>query len=321
MGNDAMNILSDTVSVGTLGVLDIRKGRVNVPLSGAAVGDSMNAAANLFTGEQMRDKTADFFSSSTMKGIETAVGIIAGIAVTAGVGSALAAPAAGAEAAAAAGTGVAAADTAAAPLAIEAAGEVAGGGTALAGEGAAAAGIPLASGVAPTAAEAAGAALTGPVGSVAAPVAESAAPGGLANMVGAGEGAGVGGAPLSGLPAVTESAPALASAAPSSVAPEAMSEITGKAATLKTVGAQGFWNSLSPGAQTALITGGFALSNMGTGAMSGLFQGASAKQRLELEQLINSQYQAQIQYKNKNNAYAPLLTFKQPAGLANTPGA
>lgn len=201
------------------------------------------------------------------------------------------------------GFGTAEAGTA--PLATTAAAEVG------AGTGA----VPLASGVpgSTTAAETGAASLTGTVSpTVAAPAAESTAPGGLANMVGAGESSAPKG--LTGLPTVATNATA---------APETagyLGEIGSKANSLEQLGAKGFWASLSPGAQTALITAGMVGGQTITGGMAGLFAGASAQQKLELEQLINAQYQQQIQYKNRNNSYAPLLTFKPSGpGLANTP--
>lgn len=73
----------------------------------------------------------------------------------------------------------------------------------------------------------------------------------------------------------------------------------------------------SPTVKAALTMGGvMAGGQMITGAMGGLFQGLSAQKQLQLEQLINQQNQAQRQYLNKNNAYAPNLAFKQPGVLA-----
>lgn len=193
------------------------------------------------------------------------------------------------------GFGTAEAGTA--PLAAAAAGEVA------AGTGA----VPLAAGTAAetSAADIAAAQMTGPVSSTVAPAAaESTTTGGLANMVGAGAGE-----------AATSAAPAASSLAPETAG--YVGEITGKAGTLNQLGAQGFFASLSPGAQTALITGGFIGAQTVAGGLQGMFAGASAEQKLELEKLINEQYQTQIQYKNKNNSYAPLVAFK-PQGLANT---
>lgn len=118
-------------------------------------------------------------------------------------------------------------------------------------------------------------------------------------------------------PAVTT--PSLASSVPSTLTPEITSEITGAAPSLNSAAsAKGWFESLSPGAQTAMITGGMVGGQMLTGAMGGLFAGVSAQKKLELEQLINQQRENQVQLTNKNNSYAPLLTFKQP-GMINAP--
>lgn len=104
----------------------------------------------------------------------------------------------------------------------------------------------------------------------------------------------------------------------SDVIGNANAELSTKVAELGTKDTKSWFESLSPGAQTALITGGFTAAQMVTGAAGGLFAGVSAQKKLELERLINDQTQAQIQYKNKNNSYAPLLNFQQP-GMVNTP--
>ena len=65
-----------------------------------------------------------------------------------------------------------------------------------------------------------------------------------------------------------------------------------------------------------MTTAGQGLS----GAAAGWFQGASAEQRIEFEKLINEQNRNQINYQNKNNQYAPLLSFAGgPAGPAGAP--
>ena len=46
-----------------------------------------------------------------------------------------------------------------------------------------------------------------------------------------------------------------------------------------------------------------------SGAASGWYAGASAEQKLEFDKLMNEQRQNQVQYLNKNNTYAPLLSF------------
>ena len=248
-------------------------------------------------------------------------GPLAGTAFNAVGGLAGAAGGAGAFA----GTAAAGAEGAPAASALTEAGTVAGGGA-----------VNIAPGAAESAstADVAGASLNGPVGSVAPTEVASTAPGGVGNMVGADAGTGVGGEPLTGLantpPDSTAPAPLDCHYTP--VRPECgaherkrtafTNEIGSKAGDLNGMDTKSWFASLSPGAQTALVTGGFAGAQMLTGGMQGLFAGVSAQKRLELDQLINSQYQNQVQYKNKNNQYAPLLTFKAPPnGLAQTPGA
>ncbi len=70
-------------------------------------------------------------------------------------------------------------------------------------------------------------------------------------------------------------------------------------------------NKLEPWqkAQLGLVGG-----QMGAGLIGGLFQGYSAAQQLELQQLINQQNQAQREYQNRNNAYAPQIRFTSPSG-------
>lgn len=46
-----------------------------------------------------------------------------------------------------------------------------------------------------------------------------------------------------------------------------------------------------------------------SGAAAGWYQGASAEERLEFDKLMNAQRQGQVEYLNRNNAYAPLLQF------------
>lgn len=53
-----------------------------------------------------------------------------------------------------------------------------------------------------------------------------------------------------------------------------------------------------------------------SGLAAGYYQGLSAEERLKFDQLINQQNQNQVQYLNKNNQYAPLVTFNRP-GLIN----
>jgi hypothetical protein len=128
----------------------------------------------------------------------------------------------------------------------------------------------------------------------------STAPGGLANL------AGLPGGTVAGPAAISTAAPNAAS----NTVPSLASSVPPSTKTVEEA-AKSFWDS--PAGQSVMVTGGFAGAQMITGAMQGMFQGMSAQKKLELEQLINKQYQAQIQYKNKNNAYAPLLTFKPTA--------
>lgn len=53
------------------------------------------------------------------------------------------------------------------------------------------------------------------------------------------------------------------------------------------------------------------------GLAGGYFQGLSAEERLELEKLINSQNQAQRELYNRNNAYAPKISFSRTSGMIN----
>lgn len=76
---------------------------------------------------------------------------------------------------------------------------------------------------------------------------------------------------------------------------------------------KGWWGGLSDTTKGMIaISGGQMLA----GAAGGWFQGLSAADRLELDQLINEQKQAQIQYQNKNASYAPSLKFNGPTGPA-----
>jgi hypothetical protein len=163
-------------------------------------------------------------------------------------------------------------------------------------------GIPLTPGAlsSATGADIAGASLQGPIGAVA-PAVETAstAPGGLAN--------------LAGLPATASSvAPTVAS-----VAPETAGYVNAMttAQAIQAANAAPSIASLSEPVKMALILAG---GQMLTGGAGGLFTGLSAQKKLELEQLINQQNEQQRQYLNRNNQYAPLVTFKKPPSLANS---
>lgn len=94
----------------------------------------------------------------------------------------------------------------------------------------------------------------------------------------------------------------------------------GNGVTPPTAGANmtDWFKNLPPSMQASLaMTAGQGLS----GAAGGLFAGMSAEQKLDLEKVINDQRQAQVQYQNKNAAYAPKLRFNGPtqaAGLMST---
>lgn len=49
--------------------------------------------------------------------------------------------------------------------------------------------------------------------------------------------------------------------------------------------------------------------------IGGMFQGQSASNALELQKRQMDQDQAQRELINKNNAYAPLLTYGRPSGM------
>lgn len=80
-----------------------------------------------------------------------------------------------------------------------------------------------------------------------------------------------------------------------------------------------WWAAQPEMVKAALLYGGISTGGqLVTGALGGMFEGVAAEKRLALEQLINSQRENQVQYLNKNNAYAPLLTFKPNAGVLDT---
>lgn len=82
-------------------------------------------------------------------------------------------------------------------------------------------------------------------------------------------------------------------------------------------GIASWWNSLPPTMQAMIATtGGQTIA----GAAGGLFQGMAASDKLELEKLINQQNENQRQLQNKNNSYAPRLSFAKPS-LINSPRA
>ena len=67
-----------------------------------------------------------------------------------------------------------------------------------------------------------------------------------------------------------------------------------------------FWDNLPDWQKAQLVTTG---AQGVTGLASGFFEGLSAEERLQFDQLINQQNQSQREYLNTNNAYAPRLTF------------
>lgn len=66
--------------------------------------------------------------------------------------------------------------------------------------------------------------------------------------------------------------------------------------------------------QQLMTTGVQALAGFG----GGILEGITAEDKIALERLINSQNETQRQYLNKNNAYAPRLTFASNPGLLTT---
>lgn len=107
---------------------------------------------------------------------------------------------------------------------------------------------------------------------------------------------------------------------PSTMAPTAdfSGELSSKVGGLNNTDTRGWFSTLSPGTQAAMITGGLTVAQMATGAMSGIFQGVSAQKKLELEQLINSQSQTQRQRLNTNNEYAPKVEFRPQPGMVGS---
>lgn len=80
--------------------------------------------------------------------------------------------------------------------------------------------------------------------------------------------------------------------------------------------AAGLWASMPDYMKYAAMTTGMQGV---TGLASGYYQGLSAEEQLNFQKLMNQQNQNQVQYLNKNNAYAPLVTFgqKPTTGLIN----
>lgn len=130
--------------------------------------------------------------------------------------------------------------------------------------------------------------------------------------------------PVSSAPGVPTPAASVTSApgAPMTVAPSVstVSQTLGQAPPVGDGGSkvQGFWDRLPDWQKAQLtVTGGQALS----GLAGGFFEGLSAEERLEFDQLINSQTQAQRELTNRNNAYAPTLSFQRAgSGLLATGG-
>lgn len=92
----------------------------------------------------------------------------------------------------------------------------------------------------------------------------------------------------------------------------------GAANTIVPKTAEGLWSSMPDYMKYAAITTG---TQGLSGLASGYYQGLSAEEKLNFEKLVNQQNQNQVQYLNKNNAYAPLVKFNtQPnptTGLIN----
>lgn len=323
----AINVVSDVMSLTPFtgfGMIDIAKGRLNVPFSGAHMGNLARSVSNLTTGEQMRGEVADTFGTPLAKQIETGVGAAALTAITLGAGGAFA------------GAG-------------EAGAAAAGEGTAAAGEGlASSAGSSAAleaGGVAPTAAASApDLAALGESGAVTStgsiPVSQgalaSATPADIAG-VGLQSGGEIG--PVASAPTMT-----------GSLVPDAPTVVPGTESTLNSAngtltqgatkapyasmneGAKGWgiiekapetaagmknwFQQLDPIAQGAVLYGGTQLL---AGAAQGSFAGMSEQKKIALATLINEQNQTQRQRLNTQNSYAPSLKFNpHPATLPNT---
>lgn len=75
------------------------------------------------------------------------------------------------------------------------------------------------------------------------------------------------------------------------------------------------WGKLPDWAKYSAVTSG--IQGL-TGLAAGYYQGLSAEERLNFDKMIEQNKQNQIQYLNKNNAYAPKVTFNKPAGALNT---
>jgi hypothetical protein len=69
----------------------------------------------------------------------------------------------------------------------------------------------------------------------------------------------------------------------------------------------GWFSSLSPNDKTmlALVAG-----QAGSGLLGGMFQGMNASEQLDFQRLVNQQNYGQMQYLNRNNQYAPKLSFQ-----------
>lgn len=76
--------------------------------------------------------------------------------------------------------------------------------------------------------------------------------------------------------------------------------------------AKGMFDAMPEWMKYAAITQG--IGSLGSLA-GGYMQGATAQDQLEFQKLVNQQGQNQVQRLNTQNAYAPRLTFNQPAGI------
>jgi len=324
-GLNALDVVSDVANMTPLtgfGMIDISKGRLNVPFSGAHMGTWARSFGNLATGEQVRGDVNDTLSTPLAKQIETGVGIAVLTAITAGAGGAFSGAEAGAEAGAAGAeagaagaeagaagaeaggvSAAAASPTVASGLAAEAAPPVATGSLAALTDGVPvtaaslpASGIPVSAGAlqSATAADVAGASLTGPVGSVA--PATFGAEGSLAaeNASNAISGANL-----------TSKGTGLLTSGGDAATRNTFVRLAGEMPA-DSVAAKGWFAGLDPISKAAIIYGG---TQMLSGAAGGMFAGVSADKKLALETLINSQNQTQRNRLNTQNSYAPTLTF------------
>lgn len=89
VGKVIKHAASDFGSIITGGVVNLDKGRFNVPFSSAAMRDYAKGYGNMFTGGQMRNTVNSALDSKAARIAGTVTGTLAGAAAGAGVGGAL----------------------------------------------------------------------------------------------------------------------------------------------------------------------------------------------------------------------------------------